>query len=230
MLLSLASLLLVFLPVCLAGPIDQPAFGDIGTGSGETSDPGQFNGGLGNAALTGNLVASIPSEDYSSSIDFITGAALGAFAEPSSGVQQSANDQSTLAEQTDANPEGSTDFLIAQSRQGVSPTLDGSASRGEPVRLNPNLGWETPGVFGGFPPTVDADASMRDPATRRSNDYMDYYKQPQGQCDNNKFLKCCWEGLVRCFECKLLPSLGIITILSLDLIICSHRANDQMYS
>lgn len=125
MLLSYANLLLVFLPVCLAGPIDQPALSDVRTESGETSDPGQFNGGSVNAALPGNLVASIPGEDYYSSINFITGLALGALAEHSSGVQQSAQDRSMhlpAAEQTDANPESSTDFLIAKVAKEISPS------------------------------------------------------------------------------------------------------------
>lgn len=159
MLLSHANLLFVFLPVCLAGPIDQPALGDVGTGSGENSGPGQFNGELDNAALTGNLVAETPGEDYSSSINLITDPALGALPESSSGVQQSAQDRSTLlsaAEQTDANPERSTEFLIAQSREGVVPPRDGAGIRGPPVRQNPNLGWQSPGAFKGFPPNVDA--------------------------------------------------------------------------
>lgn len=65
-----------------------------------------------------------PGEDYSSSINLITGPALGVLAEPFSGVQQSAQDRSVLlsaAEQTDANPESSTDFLIAQSKEGAVP-------------------------------------------------------------------------------------------------------------
>ena len=68
MLLSHANPFLVFLSVCLAGLIDQPALGDIETGNGKTYNPGQSNGGLGKAALTGNLVAAIAGEDYSSSI------------------------------------------------------------------------------------------------------------------------------------------------------------------
>lgn len=51
----------VFFPLfALPGPIDQPVLGDVGTGSGVTSGPGQFNGELDNAALTGNLVAANP--------------------------------------------------------------------------------------------------------------------------------------------------------------------------
>ena len=63
-----ANLFLVFLPVCLAGLIDRPALGDIGTGNNKTYNPGQSNGGLGKAATTGNLVAAIAGEDYLSSI------------------------------------------------------------------------------------------------------------------------------------------------------------------
>lgn len=136
----------------------------------------------------------------------------------------------SAAEQTDANPESSTDFLIAQSREGVVLPQDDTGSREAPVRQNPNLGWETPGAFKGFPLNVDVEACMRDPATRESNGFMEYYEQPAGQCHNGKFLECCWEGLVRCFECELLTALGIITILSLDLLVCSPSANDQMYS
>ena len=130
-------------------------------------------------------------------------------------MQQSAQDRSTLfsaAEQTDANLEGSIEFLITQSKQGVPPLQDGQVSRGTPVRQNPNLGWKTPGAFRGFPQTVDVDASMRDPATRRSNGFMNYYEQPRGQCDNGKFLKCCWEGLVRWF---LFGALSVSYFLSL---------------
>lgn len=224
----------MFLPVCLAGPIDQPALGDVGTGSSETSGPGQFNGELDNAALTGNLVAATPGEDYSSSINLITDPALGALPESSSGVQKSAQDRSTLlsaAEQTDANPERSTEFLIAQSREGVVPPRDGAGIRGPPVRQNPNLGWESPGAFKGFPPNVDAQKRACGTLLQTtSTGYMTYYEQPAGWCVRGKFLKCCWEGLVRCFECELLTALGIITILPLDLISCSPSANDQMYS
>lgn len=49
-----------FFLFALPGPIDQPALGDVGTGSGETSGRAQFSGELHNAALTGNLVAATP--------------------------------------------------------------------------------------------------------------------------------------------------------------------------
>lgn len=39
------------------------------------------------------------------------------------------------------------------------------------MRQNPNLGWETLGAFKGFPPTIDVNASMRDPTTTRSNGF-----------------------------------------------------------
>lgn len=234
MLLSHANLLFMFLPVCLAGPIDQPALGDVGTGSGETSGPGQFNGELDNAALTGNFVAATPGEDYSSSINLITDPALGALPESSSGVQQSAQDRSTLlsaAEQTDANPERATEFLIAQSREGVVPPAGWRRNTRTTCEAESKSGLGIAGLIQRIPSKCGcAKESMQDPATTTSTGYMTYYDQPAGWCVRGKFLKCCWEGLVRCFECELLTALGIITILPLDLISCSTSTNDQMYS
>lgn len=149
------------------------------------------NGGFDNAALTGNLVAAIPGEDFSSSNSFVMGPALETQIDQSRGLQKSTQDKCTImsaAEQTDANPEAASDFFIAQSSRPAQLLQNDSGGSGEPVRQNPNLGWETPGAFRGFPQTVDVEASMQDPATRGSNGFMDYYEQPKAGATMINFL------------------------------------------